>query len=207
MPPRRSARNAGKSPQTEEIQEIAIETKEKPKKSKKNAEINKVPEPWETAETIYEFTAKDINGEEVSLEKYKGHVCIIVNVASRCGHTKSNYEQFVELYDKYAKDKGLRILAFPCNQFGGQEPGDSAKICEFVKARNVKFDMFEKISVNGKNAHPLYKFMKEKIAGPNGKDIKWNFTKFIINEDGKVVERHVPAKKPLTLMESLEKLW
>ncbi|EFA01369.1 Phospholipid hydroperoxide glutathione peroxidase, mitochondrial-like Protein [Tribolium castaneum] len=160
-----------------------------------------------SATTIYEFTAKTIEGEEISLEKYKGHVCIIVNVASKCGHTKSNYEQFVELYDKYSEEKGLRILAFPCNQFGGQEPGDSEKICEFVKARNVKFDMFEKIKVNGKDAHPLWKFLKEKLPSPKGKDIKWNFTKFIVNDEGVPVERHASSVKPLTLLESLQKLW
>lgn len=160
-----------------------------------------------SATTIYEFSAKTIKGEEVSLEKYKGHVCIIVNVASRCGHTKSNYEQFVELYDKYAEEKGLRILAFPCNQFGGQEPGDSEKIYKFAETRNVKFDMFEKIKVNGKDAHPLWKFLKEKLPSPKGKDIKWNFTKFIINDEGVPVERHASAVKPLTLLESLQKLW
>ncbi|XP_044258881.1 probable phospholipid hydroperoxide glutathione peroxidase [Tribolium madens] len=159
------------------------------------------------ATTIYDFTAKTLEGEEISLEKYKGHVCIIVNVASKCGHTKSNYEQFVELYDKYSEEKGVRILAFPCNQFGGQEPGDSEKISEFAKSRNVKFDMFEKIKVNGKDAHPLWKFLKEKIPSPKGKDIKWNFTKFIVNDEGVPVERHASSVKPLTLLESLQKLW
>lgn len=173
---------------------------------KKNNKIEEI-ETQQTAETIYDFSAKTLDGEEVSLEKYKGHVCIIVNVASRCGHTKSNYEQFVELYDKYSESKGLRILAFPCNQFGGQEPGDSNKISEFIKKKNVKFDVFEKISVNGKNAHPLWKFLQEKIAGPKGKPIKWNFTKFIIDEEGKVVSRHQPSVKPLTLIDSLEKVW
>lgn len=164
-------------------------------------------ENWKEASSIYEFSAKDINGEDLSLEKYKGHVCIIVNVASRCGHTKSNYEQFVELYEKYADSKGLRILAFPCNQFGGQEPGDSEKICSFVKAKGVKFDMFEKINVNGPKAHPLWNYLKEKIPGPHGKPIKWNFTKFIIDEDGQPVERFASSKKPLALVETLEKYW
>ncbi|CAH1970314.1 unnamed protein product [Acanthoscelides obtectus] len=159
------------------------------------------------ANSIYEFTVKDINGEDVSLEKYKGNVCIIVNVASKCGHTKSNYEQFVELYDKYSEEKGLRILAFPCNQFGKQEPGDSQKILEFVTKRNVKFDMFEKIEVNGKNAHPLWQYLKSKIAGPKGNDIEWNFTKFIVDKEGKVVERHKPTVKPLQMVEFLENFW
>ncbi|XP_056632013.1 phospholipid hydroperoxide glutathione peroxidase-like [Diorhabda sublineata] len=164
-------------------------------------------ESTKNADTIYNFTANDIQGNPISLEKYKGHVCIIVNVASKCGHTKSNYEQFVEIFDKYSKEKGLRILAFPCNQFGKQEPGDNDKICEFAKKKNVNFDMFEKIDVNGKNAHPLWKFLTEKIKGPKGNNIAWNFTKFIINKNGEVVERHQPSKKPLTLVDNLEKYW
>ncbi|XP_018325247.1 phospholipid hydroperoxide glutathione peroxidase-like [Agrilus planipennis] len=163
---------------------------------------------WEEAETIYEFTAKDLKtGEEVSLKKYKGHVCIIVNVASKCGYTKRNYEQLVKLHEKYGEEKGLKILAFPCNQFGKQEPGNSEKICEFAEKKNVKFDMFEKINVNGKDAHPLWKFLQNKIPGERGKAIKWNFTKFIINEDGEPVERFASAKNPNDLVEVLEKYW
>lgn len=162
---------------------------------------------WQNAKSIYEFKVRDINGHEVSLSKYQGHVCIIVNVASRCGHTKSNYEQFVELYDKYSKEKGLRILAFPCNQFGKQEPGNSEKICEFAKKRNVQFDMFEKIEVNGQNAHPLWKYLTSRIEGPKGQKIDWNFTKFIIDKEGQIVERHKPSVKPLQMIEFLEKYW
>lgn len=158
-------------------------------------------------DSIYEFSAKNLQGETVTFDKYRGHVCIIVNVASRCGHTKSNYEQFVELYDKYADSKGLRILAFPCNQFGGQEPGDSEKICKFIETRNVKFDVFEKINVNGPKAHPLWDYLKSKLQGPNGKAIKWNFTKFIIDQDGQPVDRFTPATKPITLIKILEKYW
>ncbi|XP_045476139.1 probable phospholipid hydroperoxide glutathione peroxidase [Harmonia axyridis] len=165
-----------------------------------------------TADSIYEFTVKDIDGNEISLEKYRGNVCIIVNVASRCGHTKSNYEQFVELHDKYAESKGLRILAFPCNQFGSQESGTCEKIKAFADNKGVKFDMFDKINVNGKNASPLWQFLKEKLSEvtsgkATGKDIKWNFTKFIVNKDGVPVERYASSTKPLTLVESLEKLW
>lgn len=159
------------------------------------------------ANSIYEFTANDINGEPVSLEKYKGHVCIIVNVASRCGYTKNNYEQLVELYEKYADSKGLRILAFPCNQFGGQEPGDSEKIKEFVEKKGVKFDMFEKVKVNGPNAHPLWMYLKEKLPGDKGKAIKWNFTKFIINEEGEPVKRFASSTAPSKLVDSLAKYW
>ncbi|XP_060520009.1 uncharacterized protein LOC132698127 [Cylas formicarius] len=159
------------------------------------------------SETIYEFKAKTNSGEEVPLSKYEGHVCIIVNVASKCGYTKSNYEQLVELYNKYSKDKGLRILAFPCNQFGSQEPGDSEKICDFAKKRKVTFDLFEKITVNGKTAHPLWKFLKLQKDGPKGEDIDWNFTKFLINKKGEVVERYKSSVQPKTLVKELEKLW
>ncbi|XP_030753789.1 probable phospholipid hydroperoxide glutathione peroxidase [Sitophilus oryzae] len=159
------------------------------------------------AESIYDFTAKDITGKEVSLDKYKGHVCVIVNVASRCGHTSSNYKEFVQLYDKYSDSKGLKILAFPCNQFGRQEPGDNDKICEFAKKKDVKFDMFEKIEVNGDNAHPLWKYLKMQKEGPKGEDIDWNFTKFLIDKQGQVVERFKSAVKPLALLKHLEELW
>lgn len=160
---------------------------------------------YKTANSIYEFYANDINGQEVSLEKYRGHVCIIVNVASQCGYTKNNYAELNELYDMFAESKGLRILAFPCNQFGGQEPGDSEQLVCFARDRNVKFDMFEKINVNGKEAHPLWDYLKEKQGGTLGSFIKWNFTKFIIDKNGQPVERHGPSTNPKTLIENLEK--
>lgn len=170
--------------------------------------MSKSSEDWKKATSIYDFTANNIKGEPISLEKYKGHVCIIVNVASRCGHTKSNYEQFVKLYEEYSESKALRILAFPCNQFGGQEPGDSEKICKFAENKNVKFDMFEKINVNGPKAHPLWIYLKEKIpADKGGKTIKWNFTKFIIDDEGQPVARFPSATKPITLVTTLEKYW
>lgn len=140
------------------------------------------PDNWKEAKSIYEFTANDIHGQPVSLEKYRGHVCIIVNVASQCGYTKNNYKELVDLHNEYSESKGLKILAFPCNQFGGQEPGDAAEICSFVATKNVKFDMFEKINVNGNNAHPLWKYLKHKQGGTLGDFIKWNFTKFIIDK-------------------------
>lgn len=170
--------------------------------------MSKTTDDWKNASSIYDFTATDIKGNEISLEKYKGHVCIIVNVASRCGHTKSNYEQFVKIYNEYSESKGLRILAFPCNQFGGQEPGDSEKICKFAENKNVTFDMFEKINVNGPKAHPLWNYLKDKLpAEKGGKTIKWNFTKFIIDQDGQPVERFPSATKPLTLVDTLKKYW
>ncbi|KAJ8919851.1 hypothetical protein NQ315_006380 [Exocentrus adspersus] len=225
MPQRRSARNKKGAESAPEAVVDNAETVEPPKKKLRTTTAKKqskpkeetAPNPVEVSETsdqdaesassIHQFTARDLNGEEVSLEKYKGHVCLLVNVASRCGHTSSNYKELNELYELYAESKGLRILAFPCNQFAGQEPGDSKKISEFIKKKGVKFDVFEKVEVNGKKAHPLWKFMTEKIHGPKGPNINWNFTKFIADKEGKVVERFKPTVKPLQLVEHLEKYW
>lgn len=165
------------------------------------------PENFKEAKSIYEFTANDIQGNPVSLEKYRGHVSIIVNVASQCGLTKNNYAELVDIYDEYGESKGLKILAFPCNQFAGQEPGTNAEICQFMQKKNVKFDMFEKVSVNGNDAHPLWKYLKHKQGGTLGNFIKWNFTKFIIDKDGQPVERHGPNTNPKDLVNSLEKYW
>lgn len=165
------------------------------------------PEDWKNASSIYDFTVKDINGQDVSLDKYKGHVAVIVNVASKCGLTATNYRELAELDDKYAESKGLRILAFPCNQFNGQEPGNSEEIVCFARSKNAKFDMFEKIDVNGNNAHPLWKYLKRKQGGTLGDFIKWNFTKFIIDKNGQPVERHGPNVDPNKLVSNLEKYW
>lgn len=165
------------------------------------------PDDYKNAKSIYEFTANDIKGNPISLEKYRGHVCIIVNVASQCGYTKNHYAELVELYKEYSESKGLRILGFPCNQFAGQEPGSSDDICQFVKSKNVEFDMFEKINVNGNDAHPLWKYLKHKQGGTLGDFIKWNFTKFIIDKNGQPVERHGPNTSPKDLVKSLEKYW
>lgn len=162
---------------------------------------------WKSATSIYDFTVRDIKGEEVSLEKYRGHVCIIVNVASQCGLTATNYKELNELYAEYKDSKGLRILGFPCNQFAGQEPGDSEKIQCFALKKNVEFDLFEKIDVNGDKASPLWKYLKMKQGGTLGDFIKWNFTKFIIDKNGQPVERHGPKTEPKKLIPSLEKYW
>ncbi|XP_031356373.1 phospholipid hydroperoxide glutathione peroxidase-like isoform X2 [Photinus pyralis] len=160
---------------------------------------------WKEAKSIYDFTAKTIDGEEVSLDKYRGHVAIIVNVASQCGYTKNHYEELGELYEQYGDSKGLRILSFPCNQFGGQEPGDSATICSFVRKHNVKFDIYEKINVNGNDAHPLWKYLKHHQGGTFGDFIKWNFTKFVIDKNGQPVARFGPDTSPKELVATLEK--
>lgn len=165
-----------------------------------------VPPTPKTESTIYDFTVKDINGNDVGLEKYRGHVLLIVNVASQCGLTDTNYNQLNDLYEKYAS-RGLRILAFPCNQFNGQEPGTPKEILQFTKNRGVKFDLFEKVDVNGDNAHPLWKFLKKAQPGTLGDFIKWNFSKFIVDKNGKPVERLGPNVNPLDLEPYLAKYW
>lgn len=162
---------------------------------------------WQSATSIYDFHANDILGKNVPLEKYRNHVLIIVNVASNCGLTDTNYKQLQQLYNKYSEKEGLRILAFPCNQFAGQEPGNSEEILNFVKRYNVTFDMFEKIDVNGENAHPLWKWLKIQKGGEGlvTNDIKWNFTKFIVNKEGKVMNRFSPSTEPLDMEETLKK--
>lgn len=160
-----------------------------------NQEIN-----WSDATSIYDFHAVDIYGKDVPLEKYRDHVLIIVNVASNCGLTETNYKQLVKLYEKYGESKGLRILAFPCNQFAGQEPGTSEEILNFAKGFNVTFDMFEKVDVNGDGAHPLWKWLKKQ---QEGKDIEWNFTKFIVDKKGNVVSRIAPKTEPFAMEDTL----
>lgn len=143
------------------------------------------------------FKVKTIKGKEVDLaEQYKGKVLLVVNVASQCGLTKQ-YEQLEELHEKYA-DKGLAVLGFPCNQFGKQEPGTEAEIEEFCKANyDVKFDLFKKVEVNGEAADPLYKHLTAVKAAPKGPGkVDWNFEKFVIGRDGKVVARFKPQTLP-----------
>jgi len=152
---------------------------------------------WKNAKSIYEFSANDIDGNEVSLEKYKGHVCLIVNVASKWGFTDKNYKQLQALHEEYAESKGLRILAFPCNQFGSQEPGTNEEIKQFATGKyGAQFDMFAKISVNKDIGHPLYKYLKHKQGGTLGDFIKWNFTKFLVDKEGLPVKRYAPNTEP-----------
>ena len=154
-------------------------------------------EDWKSAQNIYAFKANDIDGTEVDLgQRYKNRVVLIVNVACMCGFTNGNYPQLQELHSKYY-DQGLSIAAFPCNQFGGQEPGTEAEIKDFVQKFEVKFDMFAKINVNGDNSHPLYKFLKAKQHGALGMDfIKWNFSKFLVDRNGVPVNRYAPTTNP-----------
>src|ERR1700733_14458384 len=146
--------------------------------------------------SLYDFQLTTIDGKKVDLAKYKGQVLLIVNVASECGYT-DQYKALQALHAKYAKD-GLAILAFPCNDFGGQEPGDEAKIKAFAKKNyGVEFDLFSKVSILGKDGAPLYKFLTSKDNNPKkAGDVKWNFEKFIIGRDGSIVARFLSDTEP-----------
>ncbi len=153
--------------------------------------------------SIYDFKMKDIDGNEVDFQKYKGKVLLIVNTATKCGFTPQ-FDGLEKLYEKY-KDKGFEVLGFPCNQFFHQAPGNEAEIKEFCSLRyNVKFTQFSKIDVNGKNQHPLYAFLKEQCG--NGKNIKWNFVKFLVDKNGNVLKRFAPTDKPESLEEDIESI-
>ncbi len=155
---------------------------------------------------IYDFEAKAIDGTLTPLKTYEGKVLLIVNVASACGFTPQ-YAGLEALYRKY-RDRGLEILGFPCNQFGAQEPGDEEEIKNFCKLKyDVTFPMFAKIDVNGPATHPLYQFLKKEEKGILGTEgIKWNFTKFLIDRQGNVVERFAPQTTPASLEKEIEKL-
>lgn len=144
---------------------------------------------------FYDFEAIDLDGNNVKMEDYKNKVVIVVNTASKCG-LSPQFKDLEDLYLKY-KDKGLDILGFPCNQFAGQEPGDSKDIQSFCELNyGVTFKMFSKIKVNGEDAHPLWKFLKEEQGGLLSSAIKWNFTKFLIDRNGNVVSRYAPKDNP-----------
>ena len=141
---------------------------------------------------FYDFEAVKMNGQTIKMEEHKGKVVLVVNTASKCGFTPQ-LSGLEELYQKYEKD-GLIILGFPCNQFAHQDPADNKEISEFCLLNyGVTFPMFEKIEVNGEGAHPIYRFLKEQAHGKLGNEIKWNFTKFLIDRDGNVVERFEPT--------------
>ena len=177
--------------------------------------------------SLYDYSIVDRNGKEISLKEYKGKVLIIVNTATGCGFTPQ-YEGLENLYEKY-HDNGLEIIDIPCNQFGNQAPGTDDEIHEFCALKyNTSFDQFAKADVNGENELPLYTYLKEqkkedKIDGIKNKmamkaiekisktlkkdgDIKWNFTKFLIDKDGKVIERYSPTFKPVDMEEDIKKI-
>ncbi len=148
------------------------------------------------AKSIYEFKMKDIDGKDVNLKKYKGNVVLVVNTASKCGYTPQ-YEGLQSIFDKY-KDKGFLVLGFPANNFGGQEPGTEAEIKEFCTLKyKVTFPMFAKISVKGDDQDPLYSYLTSTETDPQfAGDIKWNFTKFLVGRDGKIISRFESKEKP-----------
>ncbi|CAJ0608387.1 unnamed protein product [Cylicocyclus nassatus] len=159
-----------------------------------------------TDHSIYQFTVKDADGKDVSLEKYKGKVVVIVNVASQCGYTNSHYTQLKEMLDKY-HSKGLEVAAFPCNQFGHQEPACELDIKNFIHDKfNFEPDLYAKIDVNGDKADPLFKFLKKEKGGMLIDAIKWNFTKFLVDKDGKVVKRYGPNTEPKGMVKDVEAL-
>jgi glutathione peroxidase len=155
--------------------------------------------------TFYDFNAKTLQGKEVSMEEFKGKTVLVVNTASQCGLTPQ-FEGLEKLYEKY-KDQGLVVLGFPCNQFANQEPGDEKSISEgCVLNYGVSFPMFSKVDVNGNTAHPIYKYLKSKLGGILGSRIKWNFTKFLIDDKGRPVKRFAPITKPEDLEKDIVRL-
>lgn len=156
--------------------------------------------------SVYDFEAKKIDGEVISLNQYKGNVLLIVNTASKCGFTPQ-FDDLQSLYQNYG-DKGFTVLGFPCNQFLGQEPGDELEIDSFCRLNyGVTFPMFAKVDVKGKDAHPLFNYLAENAHGMMGsKAIKWNFTKFLIDREGNVVKRFAPQTKPFEIESDIKEL-
>lgn len=157
-------------------------------------------------QSVYDFSATSIEGQPVDFNTYQGKVLLIVNTASQCGFTPQ-YQGLQALQDQYAS-RGLLVLGFPCNQFGQQEPGSQEEIKSFCETRfGVSFPLFQKIDVNGSNAHPLYQYLTNEIPGILGlKNIKWNFTKFLVDKNGKVVKRYPPTAEPKDIAKDIEPL-
>lgn len=158
------------------------------------------------AGSIYDITVADIHGQPVSLADFRGKVMLIVNTASKCGFT-SQYRGLQKLHEDYA-NQGLAVMGFPCNQFGAQEPGDADQILSFCeKSYNVTFPLFAKLEVNGANSHPLFVFLKRSAPGVLGTEaVKWNFTKFLVDRRGNMIQRYAPTTKPEELVADIEKL-
>lgn len=156
--------------------------------------------------SIYDFEATTLRGNEESLSKYKGKVLLVVNTASKCGFTPQ-FKGLQEVYDKF-KDRGFEVLGFPSNQFAGQEPGESEDIAEFCEINyGVTFPMYEKIDVKGDEAHPLFKYLSKEAPGVLGsKSVKWNFTKFLVDQEGRVLKRFAPQTTPDQIEADISKL-
>ena len=154
---------------------------------------------------IYDFTAKSLAGEDVPLKQFEGQVLLIVNTASACGFTPQY--RGLEALQRELGPRGFSVLGFPCNQFGGQEPGDARQIEQFCASNYaISFPMFAKIDVNGFHVHPLYQYLKSEKSGVLGASIKWNFTKFLVDRSGRVVARHAPTTTPEALKKEIEAL-
>ena len=154
---------------------------------------------------VYDHTVKDMKGNDVQLSEYRGKVMLIVNTATGCGFTPQ-YEGLERLYEEY-KDRGFVILDFPCNQFANQAPGSDEEISSFCQLKyNVSFPQFHKIDVNGENESPLYTYLKSQKSGAFGKKIKWNFTKFLIDREGNVVDRYAPNTDPAKIEKDIAAL-
>ncbi len=155
--------------------------------------------------TFDSFTVKSASGGDLKLSEYKGKVVLVVNVASKCGFTPQ-YSELEEVYEKF-KGKGFMVIGFPCNQFGGQEPGSNEEVQKFCKVNyGVTFPVMAKIDVNGDASDPLYQWLKSTAPGFGGTEaIKWNFTKFLIGKDGKVISRYAPTTKPKSIIKDIEK--
>jgi len=154
---------------------------------------------------FYDLNANSLQGKNVSMEEYKGKVVVVVNTASKCGFTPQ-YEGLEKLYKDY-KDKGLVVLGFPCNQFGNQEPGSEKDIAEGCLLNyGVSFPMFSKVFVNGENTHPVFSYLKNELKGTLGNNVKWNFTKFVIDRNGIPVKRFAPITKPESMKDTIEQL-
>lgn len=155
--------------------------------------------------SVYPFSARLITGEETSLAQYEGKVMLIVNTATKCGFTPQ-LKELQRLYEQF-KDEGFVVLGFPCNQFGNQEPGTNVEITEVCSVQyEVQFPLFQKIDVKGPKAHPLFTYMTKQTKGIFTNHIKWNFTKFLINRDGKVIKRYAPITKPEKIKADIKKL-
>lgn len=155
--------------------------------------------------SVYEFTVKDSSGEDVPMSGFEGKVLLIVNTASKCGHTPQ-YEGLEQLQQTYAA-QDFSVIGFPCNQFGGQEPGSDQDIQEFCSLTyHTTFPVMAKVDVNGADAHPLYTYLKAQQSGVDGDDIEWNFAKFLIDRDGHVVKRYIPKEQPESVAPDIEAL-
>jgi len=155
---------------------------------------------------VFDFKAKSLDGKEIDLKQFQGKVLLIVNTASQCGFTPQ-YKELEEVHRQF-KDKGVDVLGFPCNQFGRQEPGTAEEIGTFCERNfGISFPLFDKIDVNGDEAHPLFKYLKSEAPGLMGTEaIKWNFTKFLVRKDGTVYKRYAPQTAPKELVNDIEKL-